>query len=1054
MSLVSSITALATRIGAEIKLVRSEFAPEASFLSTASPSTTRPWSAANSKAMILGLINDSTSSAIDRTWSAAKIVDYVSKNAGSGGASSPYVPLGVVEIPASQLTALASGMTEAQKLAAIKATTDTVYAAVKANPGMLIKLDPKLPAGQKGWPLQLYMDEMLDSTLVLGADYAIAGPVIIVRGTRPAGSTTATLQSDINAGRIIPNPPVRIRRKAGAYFTPTNLRNNVQLGPNLPNAGFVFGAYCSGFDQTSGLSKFKAGQLIHLVSNDSYGWADRAGYSFVGKAAYYPVAGLLITFTGYSLSAMNTALGRTGAAGTATAPITSMERRTIVGATSGVTALVQGGDFGSSGQLVVNSVSGDWTAGEQLKDQESGAVIGTYSSTTILKAGKPLNTTYPTSPQMRIVPDSHVDLSGLTVFAEGDPDEFVPVYNRGDAIGLEGCRNVRIKGLRIKAGYAAGVVFRSVFHADVDVDIHSLPNHAIETATASEGAYGYGIRYLGACEDIAARVTINNARHSMTTNGIGATWNQDERTGQSNGSPDNCTNYWRHGCGIRNSSWTGQGSNMIATIWDMHEGAEDIVLVNPIGFGALSVGRSTTAPDGCQIRGFNITVLNPYFSGVRIGVNDLAGPLDSGGLSYTNRVIGGVMEDVQYYGIMQSENSYKEELARFRYKDVTIRMDTTIPKTVMAQAGMLLRKGNTVYDGMVIEGVNDRMIRISSYVDPNGLGSNAIGKIIGKRTTLDWSDATASRGLSVETDAQICDFFNPHAMINPVAGTQLPFSLITNESSAGGQVRVKNIDYSPLSSTKTEPSLASGAGAAQVVDISASGAKGADGAAGKSAYELAVAGGYSGTQAQWLASLVGPKGADSTVAGPSGADGLSTGVGSPPGFRKQPDYVRTATTGNPVANSVFAHPLTVRGSAVTKVGIQTTTAQVGGSTTLRIGIFADVAGLPDLASGPIRTVTVDLTATAGKQDVALPSSLPAGNYWVMTWYTVTTAPTTVAVISEVNGIHWTLPLPASANVGTVPFAWVWRSMSGWPTDFSTLAVATAIEAPVVYTMTG
>ena len=45
---------------------------------------------------------------------------------------------------------------------------------------------------------------------------------------------------------------------------------------------------------------------------------------------------------------------------------------------------------------------------------------------------------------------------------------------------------------------------------------------------------------------------------------------------------------------------------------------------------------------------------------------------------------------------------------------------------------------------------------------------------------------------------------------------------------------------------------------------------------GKSAYELAVAGGYSGTQTQWLASLVGPQGepgADSTVPGPQGPKG-------------------------------------------------------------------------------------------------------------------------------------------------------------------------------------
>jgi hypothetical protein len=44
---------------------------------------------------------------------------------------------------------------------------------------------------------------------------------------------------------------------------------------------------------------------------------------------------------------------------------------------------------------------------------------------------------------------------------------------------------------------------------------------------------------------------------------------------------------------------------------------------------------------------------------------------------------------------------------------------------------------------------------------------------------------------------------------------------------------------------------------------------------GKSAYELAVAGGYSGTQTQWLASLVGPKGdkGDTGNTGATGANG-------------------------------------------------------------------------------------------------------------------------------------------------------------------------------------
>lgn len=53
-----------------------------------------------------------------------------------------------------------------------------------------------------------------------------------------------------------------------------------------------------------------------------------------------------------------------------------------------------------------------------------------------------------------------------------------------------------------------------------------------------------------------------------------------------------------------------------------------------------------------------------------------------------------------------------------------------------------------------------------------------------------------------------------------------------------------------------------------------SGASGAEGPAGKSAYEIAVQAGYTGTSAQWLASLVGPQGPSGSQ-GPSGADGFS-----------------------------------------------------------------------------------------------------------------------------------------------------------------------------------
>ena len=66
----------------------------------------------------------------------------------------------------------------------------------------------------------------------------------------------------------------------------------------------------------------------------------------------------------------------------------------------------------------------------------------------------------------------------------------------------------------------------------------------------------------------------------------------------------------------------------------------------------------------------------------------------------------------------------------------------------------------------------------------------------------------------------------------------------------------------------------------------ATGRSGSNGADGKSAYELAVADGFSGTQAEWLASLIGPAGVDGTdghdgAPGAPGADGADGNEGAP-----------------------------------------------------------------------------------------------------------------------------------------------------------------------------
>ncbi len=73
--------------------------------------------------------------------------------------------------------------------------------------------------------------------------------------------------------------------------------------------------------------------------------------------------------------------------------------------------------------------------------------------------------------------------------------------------------------------------------------------------------------------------------------------------------------------------------------------------------------------------------------------------------------------------------------------------------------------------------------------------------------------------------------------------------------------------------------------------VGPSGAQGPSGADGKSAYEIAVEAGFTGTSAEWLDSLVGPEG-PSGAQGPSGASGFSPTVSTTP--------ITTGTSGTQV----------------------------------------------------------------------------------------------------------------------------------------------------------
>lgn len=106
----------------------------------------------------------------------------------------------------------------------------------------------------------------------------------------------------------------------------------------------------------------------------------------------------------------------------------------------------------------------------------------------------------------------------------------------------------------------------------------------------------------------------------------------------------------------------------------------------------------------------------------------------------------------------------------------------------------------------------------------------------------------------------------------------------------------------------------------------APGSPGSPGADGLSAYQIAVAGGFVGTEADWLASLIGPAstipgppGPESTVPGPPGPPGADSTVPGPPG-----------SPGAPGADSMVPGPPGAPGAAAT-VAVGTTTTGLPGS---------------------------------------------------------------------------------------------------------------------------
>lgn len=183
---------------------------------------------------------------------------------------------------------------------------------------------------------------------------------------------------------------------------------------------------------------------------------------------------------------------------------------------------------------------------------------------------------------------------------------------------------------------------------------------------------------------------------------------------------------------------------------------------------------------------------------------------------------------------------------------------------------------------------------------------------------------------------------------------------------------------------------------------------GEPGTNGASAYEAAVAGGFVGTEAAWLLSLVGADGADSTVEGPQGIQGVAgadgtAGVGVPVGGTAGQVLSKIDATDynsewvDPATGSGLTNPMTTAGDII--IG-----GASGAPERLAKGtdgqVLALVNGVPAWATGSVTPPAVITVSGELTLYVTQVTTLTITNYNSALTYTVSATAGTVSRLAD------------------------------------------------------
>lgn len=179
---------------------------------------------------------------------------------------------------------------------------------------------------------------------------------------------------------------------------------------------------------------------------------------------------------------------------------------------------------------------------------------------------------------------------------------------------------------------------------------------------------------------------------------------------------------------------------------------------------------------------------------------------------------------------------------------------------------------------------------------------------------------------------------------------------------------------------------------------------------------------------------------------------IPTAYTAPAGAWQHPSNFLSSANNNLSPGTVYFLPLDVGPlpTGYDRLGVNVSTAQVGGATTFTLGLYPDdgTGGAPNTAGGPLVSGAVPLTAT-GLAALAISGVRQPGRYWMASLYVVTTTPTTVPLVAVVSNASPGLWIPPTLSIGSLSRALVLTGQTALPTAASSPVGGSSSNIPVV-----